>query len=267
MNFFSIDFLYFVMSNPQNPPKVFAIGFNKTGTTSLASILRQFGLNTIHHGTWHLWLKNNQVHRFRYFDAFTDGQSKDFRTLDKMYPNSKFILNTRPLKSWLTSRWGHVEMNKIMKRSTWVQNQPKHVAHWALKRDDYHADVVEYFKDRTNDFSVIDLQTMSHDQVDSNLKRILSGIAKKIPNKVNTPRANSTSSNLKKKGANVIVKALELVGMPEEDWTTNTVTQHFINDKYPADFQTEYYNTIAANKNIWYEIYRKHKITIDVDDN
>ena len=190
-------------------PKVFAIGFNKTATTSLTSVLQKFGLKTLHHGTWHHWVQQKQFNKIDPYDALTDGQAKDFRALDEHYPGSKFILNTRPLINWLVSRWCHVETNKRTRRSGWISNSEIDIAEWANKREDYHADVLEYFKDRPNDFCVIDLQTMNIKQVNENLNRILKGVAKQMPTLTlnSIPRSNPSSGSLKNQGKIAVQQA------------------------------------------------------------
>lgn len=237
--------------------KVFCIGFNKTATTSITNILNQFGLETLHHGTWHHWVRDKQFAKLKHYDAFTDGQQKDFRVLDKKYPGSKFILNTRPLKNWLTSRWCHVETNKSTKRSTWISNEPTHIAQWTLERDDYHADVLEYFKDRSDDFAIIDLQTMNVKQIDIELKRVLEDVARKIPEgHINIPRSNPTSTSFKKHGTTIVAQGLRLAGIPEDQWNNNTCTQHFYDDKYPKNIKDTFYN--RPNNTLWYTRFREN---------
>lgn len=241
-------------------PKVFAIGFNKTATTSLTSILQQFGLKTLHHGTWHHWIRDKKFSNFSRYDAFTDGQQKDFRLLDNLYPGSKFILNTRPLKDWLISRWCHVQVNKTTNRSRWQNNDPEHVAAWALERDDYHMDVLDYFKNRKNDFVLLDLQTMSPNQIDTTLKHLLSDIANTIPaSPLTIPKLNSSNSTLRSKGKLVINDSLKSIGMPAAQWDTNTYTQYYSENKYPAHIKESFY-TSRTPKEIWYKHYRREHL-------
>lgn len=237
-------------------PKVFGIGFNKTGTTSLTNIFQQYGLKTTHHGGWHFWVKREQFNKFKNFDAFTDGQQKDFRVLDKKFPGSKFILNTRPLRNWLASRWCHVETNKRTKRSTWRANSTKDLMSWAYSRDNYHADVLEYFKDRPDDFMILDIQTMSKEDIFNGLDKVLQGVAKKEPRR-NIPRSNGTNASLKGKGKKAAEQALEELGLPEEDRAGNTITELFKNDAYPEDIEKLFYTNHKTKPQIWYEPFNK----------
>jgi hypothetical protein len=237
-------------------PKVFAIGFNKTGTTSLTSILNSYGLKTTHDGGWHFWTVRNQFGKFSRFDAFTDGQQKDFRVLDEKYPGSKFILNTRPLQSWLASRWCHVENNKSSRRSKWTQNSKEDLMAWAYTRDNYHADVLEYFKDRPNDFMVFDIQTMAAADIYEGLDRVLKGVAKRFPTNKSIPRSNPTRNNLKNKAKKCVEDALNELGMTEEDKLSNEVSQYFCDEKYSIEIEKRFYMAHKTN-NLFYQPYKK----------
>lgn len=237
-------------------PKVFAIGFNKTGTTSLTAILKRYGLSTNHHGGWHFWTWKNEYHNFNKYDAYTDGQQKDFRELEKKFPGSKYILNTRSLQSWLSSRWCHVETNKRTKRSKWTDNSKKALISWAYSRDNYHADVLEYFKDRPNDFMVLDLQTMSSTEIFGGLNRILKGIAKKtLPIDSTIPKSNPTNNNLKSSSKKCVEEALNEIKMSEEDKKSNTVSQFFRDEKYSIEVEKAFYD--AHKVKLFYQPYKK----------
>ena len=110
------------------PPKFFQIGFNKCGTTFIA---RLFDLNRIPAAHW---LEGALADDIAYakltgarplarwadsVTAFTDMESvrylnmpiieafKDFRFLDKSWPGSVFLLNTRRVEDWVVSRYKH----------------------------------------------------------------------------------------------------------------------------------------------------------------
>ena len=90
--------------------KVFGIGLSRTGTSSLDAALKTLGYHTMH------WL--NPITRdliqqrdFLLFDAFSDiCVSYQFEWLYHTYPNSKFILTTRPLNSWVRSVENHYHL-------------------------------------------------------------------------------------------------------------------------------------------------------------
>lgn len=90
--------------------KVFCIGFNKTGTTSLHSFFRHAGLRSRHRPTWplysHAWI-GKPVLSLR-ADCYSDGQLADFAQLQDWFPRALFILNDRDEREWLRSRIRHV---------------------------------------------------------------------------------------------------------------------------------------------------------------
>jgi hypothetical protein len=85
--------------------KIFCIGFNKTGTTSLHKTFLSLGLTSEHSVKW---TKISQIKPLdtSYFkeQCYCDGYRSDFVTLDKEFPNSLFIFNDRNITQWLRSR-------------------------------------------------------------------------------------------------------------------------------------------------------------------
>lgn len=76
--------------------KIFGIGLPRTGTTSLSIALCTAGYKTAH--------TVFAPHLYDIGDAFTDTPIYcDYKELDTRYPNSKFILTTRDVDSWLIS--------------------------------------------------------------------------------------------------------------------------------------------------------------------
>jgi len=86
-----------------NAEKVFGIGLSRTGTSSLNAALQILGYQSIH---WMNPATRDLIHQqdFLLFDAFTDiCVSHQFEWLYYTYPNSKFIMSTRPVQSWSKS--------------------------------------------------------------------------------------------------------------------------------------------------------------------
>lgn len=111
--------------------KIFQIGFNKCGTNSIYYLFKDFcnkELKCIHWEDgrvarairWHI--ENNVkpiLGRYNNYDVFTDMEDGDnnhiniahmdyFQNLDQEYPNSRFILNIRPIENWIRSRRKHI---------------------------------------------------------------------------------------------------------------------------------------------------------------
>lgn len=94
--------------------KIFGIGFNKTGTTSLQAILRLYGFSMPVQRTQEILL-TQQTYSGNYeplkqlvdrYDAFQDqpfSQGQVYVAADALFPNSKFILTERDPEEWYQS--------------------------------------------------------------------------------------------------------------------------------------------------------------------
>jgi len=97
------------MLSPKGSNKVFGIGLQKTGTSSLHKALQILGYksrhspmawrNKIYHNGDYAPIKDN-------WDAITNFGEWFFPQLDAMFPMSKFILTLRDMESWLVSLEG-----------------------------------------------------------------------------------------------------------------------------------------------------------------
>ena len=77
-------------------PKIFGIGFSRTGTTSLTKALRLLGFDTVHFP--------KDIDEILAHEAATDMPVAGlYRELDRAFPHSKFILTVRDRESWLRS--------------------------------------------------------------------------------------------------------------------------------------------------------------------
>lgn len=94
--------------------KVFGIGYNKTGTTSLAKILTGLWLRMPNQGIQERHLTDayyrGDYQAFLkfvpYYDAFQDmpfSQESTYVALDALFPNSRFILTVREPEAWYDS--------------------------------------------------------------------------------------------------------------------------------------------------------------------
>lgn len=86
--------------------KVFCIGFNKTGTSSIHQLFLELGLRS-YHGYYSHFPVGDPL--FKQFQCFSDGDEHPFELLDRSYPGSRFIVTTRRLDDWLVSRIRHIE--------------------------------------------------------------------------------------------------------------------------------------------------------------
>ena len=137
--------------------KIFAIGFNKSGTTSLHYLFKEMGFSS-YHGT--SWRKHQKIRFFLYYRCFSDGKPSDeLAKLDKLFPGSKFILQVRELNSWIYSRLEHIERqkqeNRNETRGQYWDNTEKAVKMWIKERNEYHTFVLSYFSKRPSDLLII----------------------------------------------------------------------------------------------------------------
>jgi hypothetical protein len=150
-------------------PRIFGIGLNKTGTSSLHEALTILGFRSLHDGGPEVHnavkcavddgepLLSNLDQRF---DAFSDigVLSRRFRMLDTQYPGSHFVLTVRPVDVWIDSRRRHVERNVARKAAgeydgTFVVvDEAKWTAEW-----DLHMERVHTFFARRGNFFEVDL--------------------------------------------------------------------------------------------------------------
>lgn len=188
--------------------KVFCIGVNKTGTSSLHQALQILGFNSVHYIDHH---GNNIKAMIEYnylndldilkgleqYNAISDWDYPTyaipiFKAFDKQYPHSKFILNTRDLDSWINSRKNHVLNNQAKKRANPTDPDPSlewqvyDVEAWKKEYEDRHHAAMEYFKGRENDLLVFNVN--ANDGWD----KLCSFLDKPIP-AIPFPKANITS--------------------------------------------------------------------------
>lgn len=146
--------------------KIFGIGIQRTGTTSLHIALKILGYNSIR-APFRLYPDLNDDILSKY-DALTDNPIPLlYQRLDKEYPGSKFICTTRDVGSWLKSVKWLFRIGRII--GDWDNYSIVHEVHQAfygIRNFDekvfrevwfaYHAEVQKYFADRPRDLLIID---------------------------------------------------------------------------------------------------------------
>jgi len=146
-----------------NRPKVFCIGFHKTGTTSLYAALTTLDYKVCgtigHHWTAQQLSENGAtlcIDTAMKFDAAEDMPWPHFfRDLDNAFPGSKFILTLRKPEAWFASIDKHfgeaaTELNAFAYGRDFVPARG-HKAHWVKTYEAHNNLVREYFQDRPND--------------------------------------------------------------------------------------------------------------------
>jgi hypothetical protein len=143
--------------------KVFGIGLSKTGTSSLALALEHLGYRTVHNPTDNdtmlaLLSGDFQCRALIENDAVCDIMfSRQFRELDRMYPESAFILTEREGEQWHASCAHHWASRQVSSTALWneelvdLQVYGTVLYRRALFQDVYDShkrEVVQYFEGR-----------------------------------------------------------------------------------------------------------------------
>ncbi|HJT57731.1 MAG TPA: sulfotransferase [Ktedonobacteraceae bacterium] len=168
--------------SPQH--KVFGLGLNRTGTTSLTAALQKLGYRAVH-------FPNDEVTQIEFYRFFATGAASIhlsvltdhdaltdtpvcclYQALDKAYPGSKFVLTVREKQAWVRSSqllWGqrafvrgaspHTLRDQYLRfineRLYGMPNpEPESLS---LAYDQYTAEVREYFRERPHDLLVLDI--------------------------------------------------------------------------------------------------------------
>lgn len=152
-------------------PKVFCIGFQKTGTTTLGLILDRLGYRTAgYHQFRHLAeregltmaeLKVLAMRLASEYDAAKDTPWPLFyESLDSNFPDSKFIHVTRDPKAWINSAVNDFRRypNAIHRVIYGVPYPEGNEEIWLERYNRHNTDVRAYFSDRPNDCLFLNLE-------------------------------------------------------------------------------------------------------------
>lgn len=169
---------------PRYRPKVFFIGFNKTATTAFHHLFLNNSYKSFHHserlGKQRKYLGNiikknlekrrNALTGADTFDCYSemlyvsgdmyyDG-IHDFKILDRQYPNSYFILQTRNEDDWIKSRLNHkstgLSFQERCKTALNISNDSKLERYWRDKRNSHYNLVYDHFRNSSK-FLVFDI--------------------------------------------------------------------------------------------------------------
>jgi hypothetical protein len=132
--------------------KIFVIGFNKTGTSSLDFLFKNLGINSTHD-----CCNIPVLNIIDKYDSFTDGDHFNFQEYYKKYPDSLFILNTRTIKNWLISRYKHAEHHNFTDCWCWPVSEEK-TNEWITSRETHHNNILQFFKNKPNKLLIINIE-------------------------------------------------------------------------------------------------------------
>lgn len=194
----------------RNSRKVFAIGENKSGTSSLHRIFQDFGYRSYHGAKWR---DTSRTGFYRLYDGFCDGIPDDFRKLDLLFPNARFILQVRELDTWIDSRLEHIRrLPPGKKRHPLWTIKESSIRAWTTQRNAYHIDVLTHFRDRPDDLLLVNY--IRDPQAAEKIASFLGHPAPQAkPHENRNPGGKRTLKN-----AEMIASALNDLSIPEEEW-------------------------------------------------
>lgn len=146
-------------------PKVFCIGFHKTGTTSLGAALEILGFRvTGPNGVFDPEIASNAYSMacelVGLYDAFQDNPwPLLYKEMDELCPGSKFILTVRDSSSWVTSQVKHFGRRETPMRR-WIYGPGCPMGNesvYVRRYEEHNEGVVRYFRDRPLDLLVMNL--------------------------------------------------------------------------------------------------------------
>lgn len=163
-------------------PKIFVIGFNRCGTTSLHVLFKRNRIASLHYNVrdgnvtlpyllsanlslglpllskvnrWTAYSDMGSVNRFSMFEG-----TRLFRQFHAEHPDAYFILNTRPVENWIKSRLSHLNGQYARKFAACAGvAEAKLPAIWRRQRKAHHADVRAYFAGNDGRFLEFDIET------------------------------------------------------------------------------------------------------------
>jgi len=148
-----------VFRKPSYTSKVFCIGYNKTGTTSLGKSLGLLGFrnSSFNERVWRKYYKNNEIAKILKYTAKFDSlddlpwlKEDMIPILDRTFPKSKFIYLTRDEESWKKSMYN------------WRQKTFGEYPDLVKSLEEYRNHgvfVLDYFKNRPKeDFIILDIK-------------------------------------------------------------------------------------------------------------
>lgn len=130
--------------------KIFVIGFNKTGTTSLFKLFEELKFKSIHTPEILSDVIND-------YDAFTDGYHSNFKEYYYNYPDSLFILNTRPISKWLISRYKHSINHNFEESWCWPVCEEK-TNEWIIDREYHYQKILDFFLDKPKQLLIVNIE-------------------------------------------------------------------------------------------------------------
>jgi hypothetical protein len=213
--------------------KIFFIGFNKTGTTSIHRLFRSWGYRSFH-GPYQTFLPGDS--RFGLFDVFSDGERHDFDLLSSEFRASKFIVPLRRMDEWLASRIRHVEARQSRGLTGWMRREYEDdpdlaIQNWIIRRKEYYRSVAEFFASQPERLMLVNLVDGPANNI--GIGRIAEFVGYKLRLPERLPHANNRqvrgslhrsdqpNSRTKREVLNEVEQILENSRIPKNLWISD----------------------------------------------
>ena len=214
--------------------KVFAIGFNKSGTSSLHALFKSLGLSSYHGVEWRTCQDDDLLQSY---DCFSDDIPADLPKLDRMFPGAKFILQVRELDSWVYSRLAHIDRRRS--KSSAYRTAPEwdtteeSIQIWIARRNQHHVDTIAYFRQRPSDLLVVNY--IRDERAGSRICDFLG-----YPGMSSRPIKNrNPSATVPEKYREMLYRCSEKLGIPAAELRNDILCPSLLDEEargqYPAD--------------------------------
>ena len=184
--------------------KVFCLGFQKTGTTSMAVFFESMGLRVAGYGNFREMEKGDITDKKVLAHAVDVMKTHDcaqdtpwfmlYRELDAAFPGSKFIHVVRDTDAWIKSAANHFQ-HYPKNFHAWIYGSAYphgNEASWVETYEKHNRDVQAYFADRPDDYLFMTLDEVA--QRSEDIARFI-GHEGPVPD---WPHANKNAENTKK---------------------------------------------------------------------
>lgn len=159
--------------------KIFLVGFNKCGTSSIHHYFVANGIRSVHWDKGELARRifrnmtngNSLLAGYENFDAFTDMEFLDrggacyleayklFPYLAAEYPDAAFILNTRDREDWIRSRFRQPNYAARARKYYRARSNEQLAEIWRADWDGHHRRVTDFFAPGSFRFAVCRIET------------------------------------------------------------------------------------------------------------
>lgn len=81
----------------------------------------------------------------------------NFEEYYNKYPDSLFILNTRPIYNWLVSRYKHAELHNFQECWCWPISEER-TNDWITYRETFYKKVLDFFVDKPTQLLIVNIE-------------------------------------------------------------------------------------------------------------